>query len=425
MFVATPLNADRTELATTASIALILVGLFSTNLLPHVSSIGVLCLLLTALLHLILHQQIVQKKHWRVYGALTGIFFLHLFSGLNTSEVNRDAFWIDLFQQIPSLLMPVSFWLLPPLSLQALRRIYLLFFYLVVISAIGSTCYYLMHREEINQLYYQSQIMPTVPDYIRFSLMVTLAVVIGLLLVVKNLVQGRHRVLVLLAIAYLIPYLYLLSVRSGLVAFNVLGIATLLWLLFKHKYKQALRVGALLLALPWLSFLCFPTFHNKYYNTKDDVSRVKKISSANNFSLVGRVYSYRVGLQVAQTHPFIGVGKADIEDEVAAYYKADFPDIKPAAYLLPHNQFIYYLVAFGGIGLLLFIVFFYYPFYWAWARVGPLMIAQYVIISLSFLVEYTLDQKNQVGLLFTLLFLLLPINGLMRPARPEVGWRPS
>ncbi|WP_240731611.1 O-antigen ligase family protein [Hymenobacter radiodurans] len=255
--------------------------------------------------------------------------------------------------------------------------------------------------------------------------MVTLAVVIGLLLVVKNLVQGRHRVLVLLAIAYLIPYLYLLSVRSGLVAFNVLGIATLLWLLFKHKYKQALRVGALLLALPWLSFLCFPTFHNKYYNTKDDVSRVKKISSANNFSLVGRVYSYRVGLQVAQTHPFIGVGKADIEDEVAAYYKADFPDIKPAAYLLPHNQFIYYLVAFGGIGLLLFIVFFYYPFYWAWARVGPLMIAQYVIISLSFLVEYTLDQKNQVGLLFTLLFLLLPINGLMRPARPEVGWRPS
>ena len=266
--------------------------------------------------------------------------------------------------------------------------------------------------------------MPTVPDYIRFSLMVTLAITIGGLFLVKNAVVGPYRILVVLMTTFLILYLYLLSVRSGLVAFNCLGVVTLIWLLTKRKYKQALGVGVVLLGLPWLSFLCFPTFHHKYYNTRDDVGRIEKVSSANNFSLVGRVYSYKVGLQIAQAHPLVGVGKADMENEVAVYYQADFPDIEPSAYLLPHNQFLYYLVAFGGLGLLFFIGCFYYPLYWAVNRLGPIMVAQYLIISLSFLAEYTLDQKNQVGLLFTLLFLLLPINGGLPSPRSEVDWRP-
>jgi O-antigen ligase len=419
------LTIDRTERAATVSIALILTGLFTKDFLPGLSTLGALCLFQTAVLHSVAHQQIVQKKHWRVYGSLTGIFFLHLLAGLNTSEVNRAAFWMDVYQQLPFLVLPIAFCLLSPLSSQALRRVYLLFFYLVVMSAVGSTGYYLMHAAEINQLYYQSQIMPTTPDYIRFSLMVTLAIAFGGLFLARSAFQGRHQLLVLGATIFLVLYLYLLSVRSGLVAFNALGIITLLWLLIKRKYRQAVGVGGVLLVLPCLSFLCFPTFHNKYYNTQDDVSRVAKVSSANNFSLVGRVYSYQVGLQIARVHPWVGVGKADMQDEVAVYYKADFPDIETSAYLLPHNQFLYYLVAFGGLGLLLFLLCFYYPFYWAWTNVGPLMVAQYVIISLSFLVEYTLDQKNQVGLLFTLLFVLLPINGLMSPTRLKAGWRPN
>jgi O-antigen ligase len=367
----------------------------------------------------------VQKKQWQVYGALTGVFFLHVVAGLNTSEANMKDYWAGIFQQFPFLVLPVAFWLLPPLSSRALQRLYLLFYYLVVASALGSTGYYLMHRVEIDQLYYQSRIMPTVPDYIRFSLMVTFAIAIGSLFLSNKAVVGRHRLIVLLSTIFLILYLYLLAVRSGLAAFNALSFGVIIWLWRTNQYKRALGVGGMLLVLPVMGFICFPTFHNKFYNTQDDVSRVEKVSSANNFSLVGRVYSYKVGFRIAQAHPFIGVGKADMEDEIAAYYKADLPDIDSSAYLLPHNQFLYYLVAFGGLGLLIFIICFYYPFYWALPRAAPLLLAQYLIISLSFLVEYTLDQNNQVGLLFTLIFLLVPINGLMAPTRPEVNWRPS
>lgn len=417
--------AERIERVTTIGTALIIIGLFTSDVLPILSSAGILIVCSAALLHVIEHQYIGQKKQWKVYYALTGVFFLHLLAGLNTSPKNQGIFWEDVWQQLPFLVLPIAFWALPPLSSQVLRRMYLLFYYLVVVSALGSTVYYLMHTAEINQLYYQSQIMPTVPDYIRFSLMVTLAIAVGGLFLMHNVVVGHYRILMVLITAFLILYLYLLSVRSGLVAFNCLGIATLIWLLTKRSYKQALGVGVMLLVLPWLSFLCFPTFHNKYYNTRDDVGRIEKVGSANNFSLVGRVYSYKVGFQIAQAHPLVGVGKADMEDEVAFYYQADFPDIKPSAYLLPHNQFLYYLVAFGGLGLLFFVGCFYYPLYWARAGTRPIMTAQYLIISLSFLVEYTLDQKNQVGLLFTLLFLLLSINGVLPSPRSEAGWRPN
>ncbi|SMB96344.1 O-antigen polymerase [Hymenobacter roseosalivarius DSM 11622] len=421
----TILSAKRTEAATIVSVGLLLIGLFTNDFLPAFSGIGTLSIGLTALLHTVGHRHIVQKKHWRVYSALTGVFFLHVVAGLNTSEANREEYWVDIFQQLPFLVLPAAFWLLPPLSSLALQRLYLLFYYLVVASALGSTGYYLMHRAEIDQLYYQSQIIPTVPDYIRFSLMVTFAIAIGSLFLINQAIAGRHRLLVLLTTIFLILYLYLLAVRSGLVAFNALGLVVIGWSWQTRHYKWALGAGGMLLILPLMSFICFPTFHNKYYNTQDDVSRVEKAGSANNFSLVGRVYSYKVGLQIAQAHPLIGVGKADMEDEVAVYYQDDFPAIEPTAYLLPHNQFLYYLVAFGGLGLFVFNVCFYYPLYWSWPNIAPLLIAQYIIISLSFLVEYTLDQKNQVGLLFTLLFLLMPINGLMLPTRQEVDWRPS
>lgn len=425
VFLITFFTADRAELTATIGVALILIGFFTNDFLPILSNVGVVSIALTAILYSVLHQQIGQKKEWRVYTALTGIFFLHLLSGLNTSSANRESFWTDVLLQLPFLILPVAFWLLPPLSSQSLRRLYLLFYHLVVVSALGSTGYYLLHTAEINQLYYQSQIMPTVPDYIRFSLMVTFAIVVGSLLLVNKAVQGPHRLLVLLTTIFLILYLYLLSVRSGLVAFNVLGLVVLGWLLLKRRYNWAFRVSGMLLVLPLLSFLCFPTFHNKYYNTQDDMSRVAETRSANNFSLVGRFYSYKVGLKIAQAYPLFGVGKADMRDEAAVYYKADFPTIEPSAYLLPHNQFLYYLAAFGGVGLLFFILCFYYPLYWSWPRIAPLLLAQYLIISLSFLVEYTLDQKNQVGLFFTLLFLLLPLNGLMAPTRPDASWRPN
>lgn len=391
--------------------ALIMTGLFTLNFLPTLSTFGVIGLLLTALFYLVMRaSRSSESKAKLTYIVLIGVFLIHLASGFNTDIAHRKEFWADVVLQLPFLLMPLSFALLPSWPTHYLHYLYLLFFSLVVLSALGSTGNYLLHTTEINNLYSQSQIMPTVPDYIRFSLMVAFAIVIGILLIANNVVVKHMRWWVIGSTTFLTLYLYLLAVRSGLGAFNALGILAVGWLIFKKgSYKQAALLGAILIALPVLSFVCFPTFRNKYYNTQYDVAQVQTTSSANNLSLVGRYYSYKVGLQLVRQHPWFGVGKADMEQEVGRFYKRDYVNIDPSSYLMPHNQFLYYWAAFGGIGLIAFVFCFYYPLFKMWQQTSLLLVTHYLIISLSFLAEFTLDQKNQVGLIYSLLFILLPL----------------
>jgi O-antigen ligase len=135
------------------------------------------------------------------------------------------------------------------------------------------------------------------------------------------------------------------------------------------------------------------------------MSRAADVKSANNYSMVGRVYSWKVARTVFTEHPWVGVGPANMETELAAVYRREFPVIESAAYLKPHNQLLYWLVSFGLLGTLLAVAAFYYPLLGQWRRPPPLLLAQYIILSLSFLVEPTLE--TPVGLPFAVLFVLL------------------
>ncbi|WP_179197576.1 O-antigen ligase family protein [Hymenobacter crusticola] len=396
--------------------------------MPLFSKIGVCGLFATALLYQKLGVKetvCVSNKH--VYLVLIGVFIIHLVAGINTEAVHSKAFWSDIALQLPFLLMPLSFALLPTWPSSYLRRLYLLFFCLVVLSAAASTVHYLQHTVEINKLYSQSQIMPTVPDYIRFSLMVTFATVIGTLYSSSNGRAYGIRLSMKASTGFLVLYLYLLAVRSGLGAFTILGILSVGWLIIKkRRYRQGALLGILLVVMPSISFLYFPTFRNKYYNTEYDVAHVKTTSSANNLSLVGRYYSYQVGVRLVQKNPWFGVGKADMKKEIGHFYQQDYPDIDPSSYLMPHNQFLYCCVAFGGIGLLIFSYSFYYPLFRMRQQASFLFIAHYIIVSLSFIAEFTLDQESQIGILYTLIFILLSLASFIQAgqADPILNWGP-
>lgn len=384
------------------------------SFLPIVSPVSIGGLFLTAVMYQVQGTKEKTEIHGKLmYLVLTGVFVVHLASGLNTEHSHRVEFFADVVQQLPFLLMPLSFALLPTWPVRYLHRLFLLFYCLVVISALGSTSYYLLHITEINKLYSQSQIMPTVPDYIRFSLMVTFAIAIGVIFIRNNIVSTRIRWGLITGTLFLVIYLYILAVRSGLGAFNMLCLLAIGWLIIKrHNYKYGVLLGVVVILLPTLSFVCFPTFRNKYYNTQYDVAQASTVSSANNLSLVGRYYSYKVGFQLARQNPWFGVGKADMQQEVGNFYKRDYPEIEASSYLMPHNQLLYYLIAFGSIGLFAFLFCFYYPLFAMWKQASLLLISHYIIVSLSFVAEFTLDQANQVGLIYSLFFIVLSIASM-------------
>jgi len=422
--LASTFTLARLHYVATLCCAFIIVGLFVANYIRILPSIGIVGLSLTAVIYAAVYKQVANRAQWPVFGALLVIYLLHVLSGFSTLPANMGEYWRDVVLQLPFLVLPLAFWVLPALPACKLQNLWLLFVGCVVVSALVSTSYYLLHIEQVNEIYLHSKIMPTEPDHIRFSLMVTLASAAGVALLYWGQQDAWLRVALLLAVGYLAFFQHLLAVRSGLVTFYAVAAVFFLWLVVRAKQlRQAGYLAGCMALLPLISYQCFPTFQNKFANTKEDLGKVDDSGAANNYSLVARVYSYKAAWEIIKQHPLVGVGKADMDDAMAEQFRTKYAEIDERSYLLPHNQFIYDLVAFGFLGTLLFTICFFYPALWVWPRFAPLLAAQYTLVTLSFLVEYTLE--TQIGLTFSLFFLLLAMNGLLAPVQVEQQWRPA
>jgi O-antigen ligase len=403
----------------------IIVGIFVANWFRVLPSIGMAGVALTGIVYAIVHRRVANWNLWPVFGSLAMIFGLHVASGLHTEARHLGDYGRDVVMQLPFLMLPLGFWLLPAMPGRYLRWLWLLLLGVAVVAAAGATINYLRHAEEINESYFRSKVMPTEPEHIRFSLLITMAIAAGGLLLVHNAVQRNCRPWVIGAMVALTLFLHLLAVRSGEMTFYALGGVAILWLVLRRQWKKAGALSAVLLLLPVVSYFAFPTFRNKISNTKTDVSKAtqKTAHEGKKFSISGRLYSYKTAVAVWQQDKLVGVGKADLEDEMAQEYARIYPEMTKEYYILPHNQYLYNLAAYGAIGLLVFMIGLFYPAWWARRRCAPLLLAQYVSIALSFLVEYTLE--TQIGLAFAVFFLLLALQGLLPSDDPDPIWRPA
>ncbi len=378
----------------------------------------------TSVVYAFVHKRIANRALWPLFGSVALVFVLHLLAGFHTKVVNMDEYRFDLGLQLPFLILPLSFWLLPPLPSRYLRWLWGLLIAMTIAAATGATINYLFHFQQINESYIHSKVMPTEPDHIRFSIIVTLAIAAAVLLLVHRAVPPAWLSWVKAAIVALALFLHLLAVRSGEMTFYALGGLAILWLVLqKRQWKRAGTLATLLVLLPTFSFLAFPTFRNRLYNTQEDVSKVQQSSEGKNFSISARVYSYRTALSVWNDNKLLGVGKPDLAGEMAQRYASLYPKLTPDFYILPHNQYLYNLAAYGALGLLVFCVGLFYPAWWARRKHAPLLLAQYMSIALSFLVEYTLE--TQIGLAFVVFFLLLALQGSLPCEEEDATWRPA
>jgi O-antigen ligase len=161
------------------------------------------------------------------------------------------------------------------------------------------------------------------------------------------------------------------------------------------------------LILGGATLLLSPTVSNKITNTTQDIGNYKQKGSANNQSLASRMISYENAFRIAKESSLIwGCGLGDLQDLNLAIFKKDYPEVsKP---IIPHNQFLFYLAAIGIIGVLLFSLCFYFPFFYKSGLNQPLLTVHYVIISIGFQFEAPLE--TQIGVAYTLFFLLLPLH---------------
>ena len=342
----------------------------------------------------------------RVLVALSLVFFLYLLSCINSTE--DQPFYLERLRlKLPFLALPVAFTVFKG-NLNDRRFSLLLYFYFVVvaITTFIITIQYAADFEVINNAYMQGRVIDTPFSHIRYSLMVAFAVFTGYYLFIhKKVIRYDWERWVIAAIsAYLIFFIHLLAVRSGLVAFY----ACVLYLIFRfifqsRQLKSALLLTAVVLLLPILTYLLLPSFKAKVNYMKYDLQQLLEYKNASGLSDGGRILSIEKGIALLRAHPFTGVGVGDLKQEMKRELE-NAPE-HPRDSLLPHNQFVFVAAGTGIFGLLLFSTCIFLPLFNRKNMSNMLFVCFSIIILSSFLTEATIEE--QMGTAFYLQFLLL------------------
>ncbi len=358
------------------------------------------------------------------------IFILYMISGIYSTDMGYYS--EKLLIKIPLLFMPLGFASLKEIPRQYLLHALTAFIILVLFASIGSTVMYIMDFEKITENYKYAKVIP-IPfeiNHIRFSLMLASAIFGSFYLYTKNyfFFDGKIEKFLFLGTGiFLFIFIHILSVRSGLLAVY----ASLLVILFayiyqKKKYLNGILFLILMISTPVVMYMAVPTIRNKVNYMVRDVSLFfkgrerGKGSRANDYSDVNRLLSIKLGIELGNTSPWIGLGLGDVKNEIFNAYATKYPRVQEGRRLIPHNQFVYVYMAVGGIGLALFCIFCFYPLFSKSSYSGFLFISTNVIFISSYLSESTLENQLGVCLFITLYLITYFIETEPTPQNKEV-----
>lgn len=385
-------------------------GIYLTDSHRVISTISWIGLVVVAM-GCVTKDQFKKAKKNKVVLLFCLVFFLYALSSLLTDFETNDSYALGrVMLKIPFLLLPPAILFLPPLSTKRYHSLLLIFVLFSFFIGIKSVLYFALHGDEVLNLIARSKTMPLPLNHVRFSLMLCLAIFLaGYLFVRKTYFFHRFEIYFNgFCAVFLFFFLHLLSVRSGLLAFYVLtGALLLVWGWQTRSYKLVLSALAGLVLLPVLAYFLLSPFRGKVKNTLNDISGVKHEYYANFQSITARVFSYKVALEIIQDHPVLGVGVGNLERETQLVYIKNYREIRPEWRLKPHNQILYSLVAFGVLGTMIFLLAMYGVLFERRFRHNIILMVQFLIMSISFLFEGTLE--TQLGANFSICFLILPI----------------
>lgn len=338
--------------------------------------------------------------------ALAMIFIIYLLSYFNSTE--DPSFYLERLRlKLPFLALPVAFAVLKGTINKRIFSLLLnFFFYSIVVTTIVITWHYTTDFEEIINAYKQGRVIDTPFSHIRYSLMVSFAIFTGYYLFTRRLFirYQWERWLILLCSFYLIFFIHLLAVRSGLVAFY----ACVLYLIFNfifvgRRLKSAMLLAALVMLLPIAAYLFLPSIRAKANYMKYDLEQLLNFKNAAELSDGGRILSIEKGMELFCEHPLTGVGIGDLKQEMAR--KMETAPEHPKDSLLPHNQFIFTAAGTGIFGLLFFCLGIFLPLFNRLYLRNVLFVCFHIIILSSFFTEATVEE--QMGTAFYLQFVLL------------------
>jgi O-antigen ligase len=140
-----------------------------------------------------------------------------------------------------------------------------------------------------------------------------------------------------------------------------------------------------------------------------EYTKYKRGENPSGHTLTMRLEFWKTGSYIVHHNPIIGVGTGDIQDAFNDMYNYTNSKLDLVWRLRCHNQYLAITVAFGFIGLIVFLFYLFYPAIILRKQLHYLYWPFFLIAVLSFITEDTLETQSGVTffIFFQTLFLWL------------------
>lgn len=334
------------------------------------------------------------------------VFIQVLIAWINSNDLKSAT--EALLMKLPFLFLPFGFASLVRAKRQDLILVLHVFVTVVCLSTVYVLINYLFGKEEVH--YWRGDVMNTPFSHIRYSLIVCMSIFTALYLYVND--SSVRRYAAMICGIWMLIFLHLLAVRSGLLAFYLSAFFLALYYVVKQrKWIEGVSFMAGMIIVPVLAFWYVPTFRQKLHYVSYDLKQFFTTGDAANLSDGQRLFSWKMGLEVFKENWLIGVGAGDLMHEMNIKYE-HHQNIE-ASKRLPHNQWLWTAVSGGVIGLILLATALLWPVWllrkkWNWYFAVFLL-----VLHSSMLSEATLE--SQIGVALYLNFYLLSVILILHP----------
>jgi O-antigen ligase len=326
--------------------------------------------------------------------SITLFFFIYFISGVNSENVGE---WLhQIKMKLPYLIMPFVLWRFRHMIIKFYPAYHFLFSSVVFFSALAVLFHYCYDAENINKGISQGKSMITPVDHIKYSLFITFSVISSLIIIWKERLHLNkiQKTIALLACFFLVVFLHVLASRSGIIlCYILLLVLGVLFLRESKKYLLILPLVSIIFLTPIIAYNTVPSFKSKIGYMFYDLNQYMQ-GEGLNYSDSERIYSYKVGYELFKENLLLGTGIGDLMDSCKIKYKSMFGK---EIHKYPHNQFIFTIAGMGLLGLLLFLIAFFYPLSLVVSSKAYLYLFLALLILGSFTVENTLERSYSIA----------------------------
>lgn len=341
------------------------------------------------------------RAYWRnpvalVPAALYALLLVSIVGTTDLAEWRHQA-----FRQLLLVAVPLAIAVAPPLP--ARYRAALVGWWLAVGTTVAAATlgYFLRHRAAIEESISRSKTQTAVTGigHIYFGVMLALCTLYGLEIACGPARGCSRRVRLLAGLAALVCGLtmHLLAYRTGLVAlYGALAVGVVQTLIVRRRVAVGLLMVVGLIATPVAAYYALPSVQRRVGQTFDDLDRFRSGQDINEYSLSQRLAAWHTAGTLVRQHWLLGVGQADVRQVMDEQYEQQNFGLRPENRILPHNQYLQYLLGGGVLAVALLLALLLLPVLAGPTRTDPFV--RHLMAAVGFALLFDSVLEVQYGL---------------------------